>query len=317
MTAGVTAAGGPLGAVSITTPPTWPSDRVTVKWSPFSSCWMSLVWASLPSCRAAERFMFMRAAAERDPVLGDLGGVVVAAVVEPGLAVHLELHRAAHHLHHADQAVGVGRLGAGDRHEVEHLTDTVGAEEPGDQDAGARQVQLRADMVGAHRRDPEVSALVLVQQRREDARRVETRRAEPVDRTVVSHQRGSLQIADQAMCLNRRVTTHKRLPMCHDPISQADFAATTSPKSTVDARRRTVRGSVAAPVTREIIGNVRRARRPSPHGVAEHESAPAPHSCLPYSSAGPMGAVESARSSTRSRRTEWLTCGGIPTGWGY
>src|SRR5258706_12066232 len=57
-----------------------------------------------------------------------------------------------------------------------------------------------------------MTAALLVEQRGEDARRVEPRGAEPVDRAVGRDQRGSLQISDQAVVLYRWIRVHVRLP---------------------------------------------------------------------------------------------------------
>ena len=99
------------------------------------------------------------AATERRSVAGDLDVRQVATVVESRLALEPEAHLSAHDADHPDQAVPVRGLLAGDRHEVDHLADAVGAEEARDEDRRPRQVQLLGHVVDAVRRDPEVTAL--------------------------------------------------------------------------------------------------------------------------------------------------------------
>ena len=70
------------------------------------------------------------------------------------------------------------------------------------------QVQLLGDVVDAVRRDPEVTALLLIEQAGEDTGRVEPRRAEPVDRAVSRDQRRGLQVADQAVILDGGIRVH-------------------------------------------------------------------------------------------------------------
>ncbi|RAO23916.1 hypothetical protein ONO23_06272 [Micromonospora noduli] len=114
--------------------------------------------------------------------------VRIAPVVEPGVAVEAELHAPPDHPDQPDQPVPVGGLRTGDRHEVQQLTDTVGAVEARDQDRRTGQVELFARVVDAVGRELEVAAVAAVEQRAEDARRVEAGRAEPVDRTVRADQ---------------------------------------------------------------------------------------------------------------------------------
>ena len=109
--------------------------------------------------------------AEDRAVLGQLQVVGLSAVVESWRAVHHETHLAAHAAHRPDQPVAVGcLLRVLDRHEVDHLADTAGGHEPGDQDGRVGEVQLPGDMIGALGGDPEVPAALAVEQRREHAR---------------------------------------------------------------------------------------------------------------------------------------------------
>ena len=75
-------------------------------------------------------------AAEGDTIVVQLGLVAVPAEVEARLAVDLEPHLPPNDSNHADEAMSVGDRLTGDRHEVDHFADAVGAEEPGDENGG-------------------------------------------------------------------------------------------------------------------------------------------------------------------------------------
>jgi hypothetical protein len=69
-------------------------------------------------------------------------------------------------------------------------------------------------------RDAEQAPAVGVEDRREDARRVEARAAVPVDRPVGADQRDGMQIADQAVLGDGQVARARRPPDAtgHDPL---------------------------------------------------------------------------------------------------
>ena len=149
--------------------------------------------------------------AEHRPVVGELQLMRLPAVVEPGRALEHKPHLAAHAPHHPDQPVPVaGPLGVVDRHEVGHLADPVGGHEPGDQDGGVGKVQLPGDVVVALGADAETPAVVVVEQRGEHTRRVEPRAAEPVDGAVGGDQRRGLEVSDQPVLGDWRITIHGR-----------------------------------------------------------------------------------------------------------
>jgi hypothetical protein len=108
-------------------------------------------------------------------------------------------------------AVG-GPLGMVDRHEVQDLADAALAQEPGDQDGAVRLVELLDDMVGVLGGDAEVAALVVVEQAGEHTGAVEAGTTEPVDGAVGVHQRGGLQVTDEAVVSNWRVAVHGYSP---------------------------------------------------------------------------------------------------------
>src|SRR5207248_10443193 len=119
-----------------------------------------------------------------------------------------EPHDATHHADVAHDPVSAGCGCPGDGHEVVHLADPVRGHEPGDQDGRVGQVQLPGHVVVPVRRDLVEAAAVGVQQRGEDAGRVEPGRAEPVEGAVGGHQRGRLQVADQPVVADVAIAVH-------------------------------------------------------------------------------------------------------------
>ena len=126
-------------------------------------------------------------------------------VVESGLAFEPEAHGPAHGPHDANDLVRL--LAAArvlDRHEVDHFADPLGAEEARHQHVAVGQVHLLVlGLVEAG--DLEEASFVLVENRGEDAWRVEVRQAAPVDRTVHAHQRDRVQVADDTVGLDRLI----------------------------------------------------------------------------------------------------------------
>ena len=119
-----------------------------------------------------------------------------------------EAHLAPDAPDHPHEPVPVRGDDAGDRHEVDHLTDAGLGHEPGDEDRGVREVQLLAGD-GLHGGpDPEVPPSLVVEQRPEDARRVEPWCAEPVDGAVGGDERRGLEVADEAVVGDERVVSH-------------------------------------------------------------------------------------------------------------
>ena len=136
--------------------------------------------------------------AERRAGLAGERRVLRAAVVEPGPALEHERHLAAHRDHPAQELAAVLRV-AVDRHEVLHLAHAVGRQEARDEDVRVREVELLRGVLGVRRRDPVEAALFGVEDRREDARGVESLGAVPVDRPVGADQGNGVEIADDAV----------------------------------------------------------------------------------------------------------------------
>src|SRR5437660_1179377 len=79
------------------------------------------------------------------------------------------------------------------RHKVEYLAYALRSEETGNQDIRVRLVKLFAFRGVRCGSDLEAAALEIIQNSGEHAGRVESRKAEPVDRSVLTDQRGGLQ----------------------------------------------------------------------------------------------------------------------------
>ena len=134
----------------------------------------------------------------------------LSPIVESRCYVELERHPAAHTPHQPHQAVPIRGHVTAHRHEIHDLADPLRRQKPGDQNGRIRQIHLlRAERIDAGP-DPVPAAQPVIEQRTEHARRIETRSAEPVDRTVRRHQRSGLQVADQTMISNKRIIVHVR-----------------------------------------------------------------------------------------------------------
>ena len=98
-----------------------------------------------------------------------------------------------------------------DRHEVHDLADALGCEETGDEDVGVGEIHLALSHGVRGGRDPEGPAALRIEDRAEDAGRVEVREAEPVDRSVQSDERDRVKVADDPVMLDRRIA-HPTIP---------------------------------------------------------------------------------------------------------
>ncbi len=141
--------------------------------------------------------VFEEGAVRRDRHLrGDAG------VVEGRLARDVELHVPADDGDAADDLVGLARRAGPARHEVLDLADAVGREKARQEHVGVGPVELLARADGCARADAEATPSCVVEQRAEDARRVELREAHPVDRSIAAHQRDGAHVADDAIALD-------------------------------------------------------------------------------------------------------------------
>src|SRR3712207_4037715 len=132
--------------------------------------------------------------------------MIIPGVIESRRTFHPEFHLSAYHLDPADQLVAALAVHGGvDRHVVRDLRDPFGCEEAGDKDVGVRPVELFAGDALRNRGDLEASTLLVVEDGREDARGVEVRHAQPVDRPIHPYQGRRVQVADDPVVLYRLV----------------------------------------------------------------------------------------------------------------
>ena len=104
--------------------------------------------------------------------------------------VYDEAHLPAHCEQPTDHAVaGRGLTDAWRGHEVLHLSHAVGHQEAGDEDVGVEEVELFGAPAVAVGRDAEYAASIGVEDRAEDAGRVKSRAAVPVDRPIGADER--------------------------------------------------------------------------------------------------------------------------------
>ena len=161
-----------------------------------------------PLAGAQDQFGSRSGAGEhRATVVRRVHGVALPPEVKRRAAGDRENDGPANRPHPADQQrTGMSQwaAGAARHHEVNHLAHRVGAQKPGHEHIGIGHVQLP----GPDRLSPdlEAAAAVRVQQGREHRWRVEPRQAAPVDRPVHSHQRHRVQVADDRVILDGRVT---------------------------------------------------------------------------------------------------------------
>ena len=164
--------------------------------------------------------------AEHDTVLVLLDLVLVAAVVEARLHFDPEAHLAADSLDAADEPMAMDvLLRLRDRHEALDLPHALLGEEAGDEHVRIGEVELLRRPVLRHRGDAVVAALVLVEDRGEDARRIERRAAVPVDVSVGAGQRDRVQVAHDPVLGDRQVSGHALFSAQADTARQVGSSA--------------------------------------------------------------------------------------------
>jgi hypothetical protein len=97
---------------------------------------------------------------------------------------------------------------AGPRHEIEQFTDPLLRQKPRDEDRRVGKVELLRGERFVERPGTEVTAADMVQQRRENAWRVEARTAEPIEGAARCDQRRGLQITDETVVGDQWVFVH-------------------------------------------------------------------------------------------------------------
>lgn len=105
----------------------------------------------------------------------------------------------------------VGSLGlVRNHHEVGQLDDPVGTKRPRNENIRLRPVELLGVGLANPGRNTELSAPILVKNAREDARRIEMRNAQPVDRPILTHEGRGLHVSNQSVVFYRLV--HGQVP---------------------------------------------------------------------------------------------------------
>ena len=156
-------------------------------------------------------------------------------VVEPGLDPCFEFDFATDASHESHDAAPVRHHARPvDRHEINNFRDTRFRQEPRHEDGAAGHVHLLVRACRRHRCQCEAPASTIVQQRREDTRRVEAGTAEPIDRRVRRDERRAfedprsvrgLRSPDNSRCPPLRPTHGGRRVSCAHP----DSACAASP----------------------------------------------------------------------------------------
>src|SRR5205823_3031122 len=124
-----------------------------------------------------------------------------AGVVEGRATLQMKRQLAADHTDPPDQFIR-HRARTADRHVILDLAHALVVQEAGDEDGGVRPVELLVPEVVAGRGNAETPPLPVVQNCGENARRVEVRQAEPVDRPVHAYQGRRAHVAYDAIVLN-------------------------------------------------------------------------------------------------------------------
>ena len=151
-------------------------------------------------------------ALEQCAVVAQVHVVPAPRVVEARLDLHHEVRLAAHADHSPHERA---RSGA-DRHEVLDLQLALLRHEARDEHVGVGQVELLSASA-ARRAERPVAAAAGVEKRAEHARRVDARRAVPVDRPLGAHQRDRVQVADHAVLGDREVAARRGGPSGRRP----------------------------------------------------------------------------------------------------
>lgn len=152
-----------------------------------------------------------RAADHQQVQAGDRGGRFIVDAADPGHRVAvveadrqhgLEVHAPLESFHDARDP----DLVAGHRHEVDHACAPRGGMPFGLEHEAAVDIATGARGIGIRRRDTPAAVVLVADQRRETGRRIEPRKACPVDRPVPGHQCRAAAVAEHRVVFD---------PGCH------------------------------------------------------------------------------------------------------
>ena len=110
---------------------------------------------------------------------------------------------AAHRLGPPDQVVGVSLCF--NRHEIGHFRNPTGREKPREKHICIREIHLLAALSPEDGRELKAAALSIIEQGRENRRRIEVRKAHEIDRPVHPDQSNRLQVSYHSIVFDRFV----------------------------------------------------------------------------------------------------------------
>ena len=166
------------------------------------------VWPVVPLLTDEAECQTGFAGVEGRAVVAEVQVVRPPAVVEPRRHLYIERDLSPHAPQHADQPVLFAGRVTRHRHEIHQFTDAALREEPCDENSRVGQIELLCGEGLVQRPGTEVAAAGTVQQRSENAGRVETGAAEPIKRPLCGHQRRGLQVTDKTVVRDQWVFIH-------------------------------------------------------------------------------------------------------------
>ncbi len=139
-------------------------------------------------------------------------------VIETRRAHHPVAHFAAHGFdpaHQPRRRVGLGLIVSGHRHrhEIADFRHPLRGQETRQENVRIDDVKLLVPRIVEHRRDLEMTALFIVEQRGEYRRRIEVRETQVIDGAVHAHHRHRLEVADDAVVFDGLIITHIRVSL--------------------------------------------------------------------------------------------------------
>ena len=125
------------------------------------------------------------------------------SVIERRGADHAEAQLAAYRLGPPNQVVGVSLCF--NRHEIGHFRNPIGREKPREKHICVGEIHLLAALSLEDGRELKAAALSIIEQRRENRRRIEVRKAHEIDRPVHPDQGNRLQVSYHSIVFDRFV----------------------------------------------------------------------------------------------------------------
>ena len=130
--------------------------------------------------------------------------MIGAGIVEGGSALQMKRDTTADNADAPDQFFPYS-ADAADRHVILDFSHTFVVQKTGDEDSGVRPVELLVPKIVSGGGNSKAPAFVIVKYGGKDARGVEVRQAQPVNRAIHSHQSRRTHVADNSIILDRLV----------------------------------------------------------------------------------------------------------------